>query len=474
MPFIPHTEADVAVMLEAIDAPTIDALFDEIPGNLRISELPEMPPALSAMALLRLMQEQSELDKVRLNFIGAGAYEHHIPAAVWDIASRGEFMTAYTPYQAEASQGTLQLLYEYQTMMANLMAMEVSNASLYDGATALAEAILMATRIHSAVQGEKVYVLLPKTVHPYYREVVKTLVEPLDIHLWPVVYCMETGKILIDDLENVYTDNIVKKGTIAALVIPQPNFLGVLEEVHALTDWAHAQDILVIGVVNPIAMGLLAPPGEWGKTGADIACGEGQPLGVPMSSGGPYFGFFCCKKAFIRQMPGRLIGRTRDAAGKMGFTLVLQAREQHIRRAKAKSNICTNQGLLVTAATIYMSLIGGPGLHHIAAECYRNAVILKALLQPLEQKGLKVLFVSPHFHELVLRLSVPIHQVMAVFANVGIQAGFDLQQTYPELGNCLLVCVTETKTKEDLIAFVSALTVAMEEQSNHAKKSDQK
>lgn len=455
MPFIPHTDEDVASMLEAIGAPTIDALFDEIPSHLRISELSEMPSALSSMTLFRLMQERSELDKVCLNFIGAGAYEHHIPAAVWDIASRGEFMTAYTPYQAEASQGTLQLLYEYQSMMADLMAMDVSNASLYDGATALAEAILMAIRIRGiSAQGGKVNILLPKTVHPHYRQVVKTLVEPLDVHLMEVDYCQESGKMLLEN-----------NMTFAALVIPQPNFLGVLEEVHALTDWAHEQGALVIGVVNPIAMGLLAPPGEWGKTGSDIACGEGQPLGVPMASGGPYFGFFCCKKEFIRQMPGRLIGRTRDTQGKMGFTLVLQAREQHIRRAKAKSNICTNQGLLVTAATIYMSLIGPQGLYNIAVKCHQNAVALKELLLPLEKKnGIKVLFGHTYFHELVLRLPVSVRTVMAVFGRVGIQPGFDLREAYPELGDCLLVCVTETKNKEDLEAFVSSLKSAMTEE----------
>jgi glycine dehydrogenase subunit 1 len=449
MPFIPHTPEDVATMLEAIDAPSIEALFDEIPTHLRINELPEMPASLSAMALLRAMQARAELDKVNLNFIGAGAYEHHIPAAVWDIASRGEFMTAYTPYQAEASQGTLQLLYEYQTMMANLMAMDVSNASLYDGASALAEAILMAIRIKGSHQ-----ILLPTTVHPFYRQVVKTLVEPLGCELIELPFCLTTGKTLVQDLE-AYTK-------CAALVIPQPNFLGVLEDVHILTDWAHTQGALVIGVVNPIAMGLFSPPGEWGTTGADIACGEGQPFGVPMASGGPYFGFFCCKKDYIRQMPGRLIGRTRDAAGKMGFTLTLQAREQHIRRAKAKSNICTNQGLLVTAATIFMSLTGAKGLYNIASACYAHTKALSELLLPLEKsEGISVVFKQGFFHELVLRFPCSVEKIIQALAKQGIQAGFDLTPVYKELGSCLLVCVTETKTQDDLIAFVSALKAVM-------------
>ncbi len=449
MPFIPHTAEDVASMLKVIDAPSIEALFDEIPSHLRITELPEMPAGLSSMALLRAMQERAKMDIVDLNFIGAGAYEHHIPASVWDIASRGEFMTAYTPYQAEASQGTLQLLYEYQSMMTNLMAMDVSNASLYDGATALAEAILMAIRIKGSDQ-----IVLPSTVHPYYRQVVKTLLEPLGAELIELPYCLNTGKTLVQDLEAF--------SNCAALVIPQPNFLGVLEDVHVLTNWAHAAGALVIGVVNPVAMALFSPPGEWGNNGADIACGEGQPLGVPMASGGPYFGFFCCKKEYIRQMPGRLIGRTRDAAGKMGFTLTLQAREQHIRRAKAKSNICTNQGLLVTAATIFMSIMGAQGLYNIAAACYTQTKALSELLVPLEKsEGIRIVFKQDFFHELVLSFPCPVETIIQSLAKQGIQAGFDLTPVYHELGNCLLVCVTETKTREDLMAFVSALKATM-------------
>lgn len=457
MPFIPHTPEDVEQMLKVIGVSTIEALFDEIPRDLSISELSEMPEAISAMALLRFMREQAELDKVRLNFIGAGAYEHYIPAEVWDIASRGEFMTAYTPYQAEASQGTLQLLYEYQTMMANLMGMEVSNASLYDGATALAEAVLMANRIKSlAVGGKNMAVLVPSTVHPHYRQVLKTIIRPLDIQILEIPYSLTTGKIEVEELKALETTH--SKISIAALVIPQPNFFGVLEEVHALTDWAHEHDILVIGLVNPIAMSVLAPPGAWGATGADIACGEGQPLGVPMASGGPYFGFFCCKKAFIRQMPGRLIGRTHDIEGKMGFSLILQAREQHIRRAKAKSNICTNQGLLVTAATIYMSLMAAEGLAEVACACHANMQALKTLLLALVSDGVHILFAQEaSFHECVLCLPIPVEQLIQACAKLGIQAGFSLKEFYPELGNALLVCVTETKTEEDLSKFVSTL-----------------
>lgn len=461
MPFIPHTEEDVTVMLETIGASSIEMLFDEIPAALRMAELSEMPEGISEMALMRWMAEKAELDKVHLNFIGAGAYEHFIPAEVWDIATRGEFMTAYTPYQAEASQGTLQLLYEYQSMMAHLMNMDVSNASMWDGATALAEAILMASRIKETTSVDKpLSIMVPKTIHPHYRQVLKTILMPLGIQIVEIPYNAATGQIEISVLKEQRKQDQPLK--LVALVIPQPNFFGLLEDVHALTDWAHEQDLLVIGVVNPIAMSVFAPPGEWGKTGADIACGEGQPLGVPLASGGPYFGFFCCKKTFIRQMPGRLIGRTHDIEGKMGFTLTLQAREQHIRRAKAKSNICTNQGLLVTAATIYMSLMGPQGLYEVANECHANARALKELLVPLANEGIDILFSKEsYFHELILHLPVCVERVVDALSTVGIQAGYILRASYPELGNALLVCVTETKTQEDLMAFVSALKMAV-------------
>lgn len=450
MPFIPHTEQEVKDMLAVIGAATVDQLFDEIPATLRVTDLPPIPPQLTEMQLLRLMRERAAKDVNVLNFIGAGAYEHHIPAAVWDVTSRGEFMTAYTPYQAEASQGTLQLLYEYQTMMASLMSLDVSNASLYDGGSGLAEAVLMAARTH---RKNKVHrILMPTTVHPLYRQVVKTIVGQQDIDIIDVPYDPASGKINIDALKKIDTDNLT------ALVIPQPNFFGVLEDVDVLTDWAHANNALVIGVVNPLVMALLKPPGQWGKKGADIACGEGQPLGVPLASGGPYYGFLCCKQEYVRQLPGRIVGRTVDQNGKQGFVLTLQAREQHIRRAKATSNICTNQGLLVTASTIHMSLLGPRGLRQVALTCHQNLRALQEKLSKLDT--IRVVFSGHLFNEIVIELNKPVEKVLNQLAKNKIQAGFDLTKCYPELGNCLLVCVTETKTLEDLDFYVSQLEAA--------------
>src|SRR5882757_10889307 len=296
MPFIPHTESDVREMLATIGAPTTAALFDEIPPELICKGLHGVPEGLGEMDIVRLMQGRAKLDGQPLNFIGAGAYEHHIPAAVWDITTRGEFYSAYTPYQAEASQGTLQLLYEFQSMMTALTGMEVSNASMYDGASALAEALLMAVR--SNPKSGPVRVLMPKAVHPYYREAVRAITEALDVELLPLEFDAARGDTPAAQLKQYEGQEI------SALVIPQPNFFGVLEDVDTLTDWAHANGAMVVAVVNPLSLALLKPPGEWGAKGADIVCGDGQPLGAPLSSGGPYFGFLTAKQQFVRQMPG--------------------------------------------------------------------------------------------------------------------------------------------------------------------------
>lgn len=456
MPFIPHTSEEIQTMLESIGVKNVSDLLDEIPKKLLIENELAIPEGLMEMALKREMRERSKQDEVELNFMGAGAYEHHIPSAVWSIASRGEWRTSYTPYQAEASQGTLQLLYEYQTMMAGLMAMEVSNASLYDGASGLAEAILMAVRLQA--KQNKTSIILPRTVHPLYRQVVQTIVSAQGIKIIDLPYQKETGRIDTEQLEQLDLTSV------AAIVIPQPNYFGILEAVHELTDWAKSKQILVIGLVNPLSMALLSPPGEWGKMGADIGCGEGQPLGIPLASGGPYFGFLCCKKEFIRQLPGRLVGRTTDSDNKEGFALTLQAREQHIRRAKATSNICTNQGLLVTAATLYMSLLGESGLSRVAKACYANTEKLVKKLQTLE--GVEIVFpTSPVFHECVLKFSTPIETVIKTLSKQGIQPGVSLKSDYPELGESLLICATETKTEADLNRFVQALSVAVKEKA---------
>jgi glycine dehydrogenase subunit 1 len=449
MPFIPHTDADLATMLKTIGAKSLDDLFDEIPAELRITGLNKqtIPQGLSELAMTQQMQSLADKNKAGCCFIGAGAYEHHIPAAVWQITSRGEFLTAYTPYQAEASQGTLQLIYEYQTMMASLMGMDVSNASLYDGASAVAEAILMAIRCHKKAKARKI--LMPTNLHPHYQQTVQAIVSQQNIELIEVAYQSEGGHLSLESLEPYANQDI------SALVINQPNFFGVLEDVDALTNWAHAHEILVIAVVNPLAMALLKEPGRWGDQGADLVCGEGQPLGVPLASGGPYFGFLCCKQEYVRQMPGRIIGRTVDLDGKTGFALTLQAREQHIRRSKATSNICTNQGLLVTAATIYMSLMGPQGLRQVAAISHSNS---KHLLEKLLRiDGVEKVFARPFFHEFVIRVKKPIDEIIKLMTKDNIQAGLSLKPYYPELGDSLLVCVTETKTEDHLEQYVNAV-----------------
>ena len=450
MPFIPHTENDVQQMLASIGASDIEALFDEIPAELRIGALEKVPAGLNEMEMSRLMHERASGPQP-LCFIGAGAYEHHIPAAIWEITTRGEFYSAYTPYQAEASQGTLQLIYEYQTMMAHLTGMEASNASLYDGASGLAEAVLMAVRANRKSKSKRI--LMPATVNPAYRSVAQTIVENQGITLELVDYQLDAGCIDVASLP-------AEPGDVAALVIPQPNFFGVLEDVNALTDWAHAHGMLVIAVVNPTSLALLTPPGEWGEQGADVVCGEGQPLGVPLAGGGPYFGFMCCNLKHVRQMPGRIVGRTVDADGKPGFVLTLQAREQHIRRSKATSNICTNQGLVVTAATIYMTLLGAHGLKKVANSSHQNTQNLSEQLSAID--GVVTAFASPTFHEFVIKLDgVPAADVLDELMADGVLGGFNLGEHYPELGEAVLVCATETKTEGDIAIYRNALSRVM-------------
>ncbi|RMF14409.1 MAG: aminomethyl-transferring glycine dehydrogenase subunit GcvPA [Gammaproteobacteria bacterium] len=455
MPFIPHTDEDRQLMEAACGVASIEELFDEIPDNLKAGELTRVPEGLSEMAMLQKMQAAAEQDRGAVCFLGGGAWEHHIPSAVWDIAARGEFMTAYTPYQAEASQGTLQLIYEYQTMMANLMAMDVSNASLYDGASALAEAVLMAVRSQRRIKDHRI--LMPRTVNPRYRSAVRALVEPQEIEVVEVALDTDSLTTSRQALEAAAGEGAT------ALVLPFPNYFGKLEDVQALTDWAHEQGMLVIALVNPLAMSALVPPGEWGETGADIAVGDGQPLGLPLSSGGPYYGFMVCRQSLVRQMPGRIIGQTVDGEGKRGFTLTLQAREQHIRRGKATSNICTNQGLAVTASTIHMSLLGAEGLARVARQCHHNAWSLRESLRGIQ--GVSLPGSDAMFHEFVVQTDKPVADVLAALDARDILAGIDLTADYPELGQAMLVAVTETRTPEQLAAYTEALKAVMEGQA---------
>lgn len=450
MPFIPHTEADVAEMLRRIGVSDINDLFDEIPPDLRSNGLDAIGAALSEAEISQLMQQRARSDGEPLCFLGAGAYDHYVPAAVWDIATRGEFYSAYTPYQAEASQGTLQVIYEFQTMIASLNGLDVSNASLYDGATAFAEACLMAVRANRKSKSRRI--LVPRVLSPVFRAVATTIIHGQRIEL--VELPMRDGRTDTASLAKFAGEDF------AAVAIQSPSFLGTLEDVDVLTDWAHANAALVIGVTNPMALALLKPPGQWGTDGADIACGEGQPMGVPLCSGGPYIGYLVCRQAIVRQMPGRIVGRTVDIEGKPGFTLTLQAREQHIRRSRATSNICTNQGLIATAATIYMSLMGNAGLRQVAGICNANTHALADALCALP--GISKPFDTLFFHEAVLQLDRPVAPFLKALSRQGILGGYDISVDYPELGNALLVCATEQRSTADISSYVEAAGSVLE------------
>ena len=457
MPFIPHTQADVDDMLAEIGVSDIDSLFDEIPNELTSDRLDHVPEGMSELAMLQHMAERAEQDQGYTCFLGGGSYDHHIPSAVWDLTTRGEFMTAYTPYQAEASQGTLQLIYEYQSMMVALTGMDVSNASVYDGASGLAEAVLMAIRANKKNKSGRV--LIAQTVHPHYTQTTRNIVQNQNVVI-EALPLGEGGVLDMSALASIAADG----NTPGAIVIQQPNFFGRMEDVDALTNWAHQQNTLVIAVVNPMSLGVLKPPSEWGEKGADIVCGDGQPFGVPMASGGPSFGFICSRKEFMRQLPGRIIGKTEDLDGRTGYALTLQAREQHIRRGKATSNICTNQGLLVTAGTIYMSLMGPQGIRETALTCHRRAVELQQRL--LQIDGVEEFFTGPFFHEFALRLPIPAAQVVEAMMVEGVLPGLVLSDfsdgnlDHAEHG--LLVAVTEKRTNAEIEKYVALLTQVLQ------------
>ncbi len=447
MPYIPHTKTCVETMLANIGEQEIDALFDEIPPTLQLSHIEGLPEGQDELDVLRDFAEIANRDPKLICFAGAGSYDHHIPAAVWDVTGRGEFMTSYTPYQGEASQGTLQLLYEYQSMMCALTGQDVSNASVYDGGTALAEAVLMAIRSSPRARRAKRFeVLAASGVHPHYLAAVNTCVSGQGITL---------RSLAMND-DGVTRQDLPDGEPPIALIVQQPNVFGRLEDVDALSRWAKAHGVMLIAVVNPMSLALLKTPADWGDGGADIVCGDGQPFGVPMASGGPTHGFITCRKSLVRQLPGRIVGRTEDHQGRTGFVLTLQAREQHIRRAKATSNICTNQGLLVTASTLYLSIMGASGIREIAARCHENTRQLTRALCGLG--GVERRFAGPVFHEDVIRLPRPASDVSAALArDWGIFAGIPLGSWYPELDDCLLVCATEKRTDSEIEHYRHAL-----------------
>ena len=448
MPFVPHTDHDIKVMLQEIGVATIEDLFDEIPTSIRSKSHLNLADGLNECQMYRLFSDKCKKNISQTNFIGAGAYQHYTPSIVTDIISRGEFYTSYTPYQAEASQGTLQVIYEYQTMIASLTGMDVSNASMYDGATALAESVLMAVRANKSTKSKKV--LISDAIFPHYIDVIKSITHAQGIELEFVTPKRAQGKVMLNQLPDI------APGEYGAIIVPQVNLYGQIVEFEEITDWAHHKAAMVIALVNPMMLGLLKAPGHWGEKGADIACGDGQPLGLPLSSGGPYFGFITAKSALSRQMPGRIVGKTVDLDGKEAFCLTLQAREQHIRRSKATSNICSNQGLLVTAATVYMSLMGAVGLKEIALKSHQNAIKLAHKLQTIT--GLSVRYPNNFMYEIVVDLPMLAQDAKILATKENVQLGYALSSFDLAQPNSLLVCVTEIHNETDLNHYVDVLT----------------
>ncbi len=437
--YLPHTSEDRVDMLKAIGAASVEELFEAIPASIRGRAL-QLPEPLSEAQLLSEMRRFASANRTGGKlFLGAGAYEHFIPSAVWALVSRGEFLTAYTPYQPEVSQGTLQAAFEFQSLICELLGMEVANSSLYDGASALAEAALMANRL---VRNNRV--LVPATLHPAYRQVLETYVQSVGIALETIP--ASDGRIDLAALESLL------KQPATAVIVQQPNFLGQLEEAVRIAALAHAVDALLIASVYPLSCGVVAPPGEYD---ADIACGEGQSLGIPLAYGGPYFGFLATRNKYVRQMPGRLIGQTTDLEGRIGYVLTLQTREQHIRRDKSTSNICTNQFLCALASSVYLCALGKEGLIEVSRQCLEKSRYLRDRL--LKIQGVEPVFDDPFFNEFAIRTVRPAAEVLAALRERGIVGGYDLGQFDPERGREILVCVTETRTRADLDDYGCAL-----------------
>ncbi|RLC58491.1 MAG: aminomethyl-transferring glycine dehydrogenase subunit GcvPA [Chloroflexota bacterium] len=440
MTYIPHTDSDRQAMLAEIGVPSLEALFEDVPAHARFPEL-NLPPALSEMEArweLEMLAEANFTTADGPCFLGAGAYRHFVPAVVDAVLRRGEFYTAYTPYQPEVSQGTLQAIFEYQTMICDLTGMEVSNASHYDGATATAEAVITAINVHRRKRRK---VVVSPWVHPEYRAVVRTYTQGMGL---AVVGDENGGSAGLTD----YLDRDT-----ACLIVQYPDFLGRIEDLSNLAKAAHAVGALLIVVTDPIALGLLKPPGEFG---ADIVVGEGQGMGAGLNFGGPYLGFFAIRKKYVRKMSGRLVGQTVDAEGKRGFVLTLSTREQHIRREKATSNICTNQGLVALAAAVYMAALGRTGLRRVAELCYHKAHYAQQRIA--EINGFFALDDKPFFKEFAVRCPRPVAEINEYLLNEwGIIGGYDLERDYPHLKDCALLCVTEMNSREEIDALVEAL-----------------
>ena len=444
MTFNPHTDSDRASMLDATGAVSVAEFFTPVPDEIRFPSL-DLPRTLSEMEAtdrLSAFAAQNTAFPAEDVYLGAGSYRHFIPAAVGQILARGEFYTAYTPYQPEVAQGTLQVIYEFQSLIAALTGMDVANASMYDGATALAEGALMTI---SNTRGRR-RIVVSSTVHPAYRAVLRTYLEGLDLELIEVPLS-DTGFIGSAAAITPYlTDDL------ACVVIQYPNFFGGIEDIAEIADLAHAGGGALVVSTYPIPLGLLNPPGD---LGADIVAAEGQALGVQQGYGGPYVGLLAARQGYLRQMPGRLAGMTMDSEPKRGFVLTLQTREQHIRREKATSNICTNQGLMATAATVYMATLGPEGFREVAHRSYQNAHYLAERIR--EVPGYALATEGPFFHEFVVSTPVAAREVLSHLLENGILGGLDLATVDPVLEHYLLMCATETNTKEGIDRVIGAL-----------------
>ncbi|MDD2316456.1 MAG: aminomethyl-transferring glycine dehydrogenase subunit GcvPA [Desulfobacterales bacterium] len=442
MRYLPHTPDDIAAMLQVAGVGNLEDLFSTIPLNCRRKKDLNLPEPLTEWELKAHMNALSDSMAVAPDYqvyMGAGSYEHFIPETVPSLIGRSEFVTAYTPYQPEISQGTLQAIYEYQTLTARLLGMEAANASIYDGASALAEALLMAVRITRRKK-----VALSRLIHPMYRRVVRTYLEPGGHEIVELPY-LEDGRTDLSPLDAI--------DDLAAVAVQSPNFFGCIEDLKTAATRIHGQGGLMIAAfTEPLAFGILKNPGD---QGADIACGEGQSLGIPQAFGGPALGMFASRMKYVRSMPGRLVGKTLDREGRKGFVLTLATREQHIRREKATSNICTNNTLCALAAAVYMASLGGTGIHKLAAMNRNKAEYLK---KALKEAGFAVCFQAPTFNEIVVKFPAGFEKTYLRLMDQKIVAGLALAPYYPELSEHYLLCVTETKTRQDLDALVKEVS----------------
>jgi glycine dehydrogenase subunit 1 len=442
MGFIPHTDADRQAMLSRIGVERVEDLFHDIPRDKRYVDF-DLPQPLSEMQAgweLNALAAANVHAHQYACFLGAGAYNHYAPSVVDYVLQRGEFYTAYTPYQPEISQGTLQAIFEYQSMICALTGMEVSNASHYDGATSLAEAVIMAINVQ---RGKRAKIVLSPTIHPEYRQVVRTYTQGMGLSI-------AGDEDLTADLAAL--QDLIDDDT-AMLAVQNPNFFGQVEDLAALADACHAHKALLVVVADPISLGMFKSPGEMG---ADVVVGEGQSMGGGLNFGGPYLGFFATHNKHVRRMAGRLVGETTDADGQRGYVLTLATREQHIRREKATSNICTNQGLLALAAGVYMAALGRCGLPQVASLCYHKAHYAAAQIQALE--GYEVWNDKPFFKEFVVQCPRPVDELnLYLLDEWDIIGGYDLGRDYPHLANHMLVAVTEANTREEIDDLVAAL-----------------